>query len=118
MAEKEKSADGFKFNQPTIVALLYLGSFLTGVSGLVGVVLAFVWRGEGGSGWETSHYTFHIYTFVIGLVASLIAFVLLFVFIGALLYPLIAIWVIVRTVVAMLAAQKEEPIKNPKTMFL
>lgn len=114
----ENSAEGFKFNQPTIIALLYLGSFLTGVSGLVGIVLAFIWRGEGGSDWEASHYTFHIYTFVVSIIASVIAFVLLFVLIGAFLFPLIAIWVIVRTVVALLAAQKEQPMPNPTSLFL
>lgn len=113
-----KAQSGFQFNQPTIIALLYLASFVTGVTGIVGVVLAFVWKGEAGSGWEASHYTFHIYTFVIGLIAGFIASILTFVFIGFLLFPLIAIWFIIRSVMALLAAQKEQPMPNPTTLFI
>ena len=39
---EQTSNTGFEFNQPTIISLLYLGSFVTGISGLVGVVLAHV----------------------------------------------------------------------------
>lgn len=34
------AAAGFEFNRPTIVALRYLGSAITGISGLVGLILA------------------------------------------------------------------------------
>ncbi len=33
---------GFEFNRPTIVSLLYLGSFITGITAIIGVVLAYV----------------------------------------------------------------------------
>ncbi|MEM6267733.1 MAG: hypothetical protein AAF707_09425 [Pseudomonadota bacterium] len=108
---------GFDFNQPTIISLLYLGSFVTGVSGLVGIVLAHVWQGESKGGWEESHFTYLITTFWVGFVASIIAFVLLFVLIGALLYPLIAIWVGVRSVFSLIRAQKQEPMPDPKTLL-
>ena len=37
---------GFDFNQPTIVSLCFLASFFTGITGLVGIVLAHVWQGD------------------------------------------------------------------------
>jgi len=40
---------GFEFNHPTIISLLYLASCITGVTAIVGVVLAYVWRGEAGA---------------------------------------------------------------------
>ncbi len=35
---------GFDLNHPTIISLLYLGSFITGITGIVGIVLAYIWR--------------------------------------------------------------------------
>lgn len=35
-------ASGFELNNPTIISLLYLASFVVGVTGIIGVVLAFV----------------------------------------------------------------------------
>lgn len=37
---------GFDFNYPTIVAILYIASFIVGVTGLIGVILCYIWRGE------------------------------------------------------------------------
>ena len=45
---------GFDFNRPTIIALLYLASFLTGITGLVGLILAYVWKSEPGDEWARS----------------------------------------------------------------
>jgi len=113
-----KADSGFKFNQPTIIALLYLASFVTGLTGLVGVVLAFIWKGEGGKGWEASHYSFHIRTFVFGLIGIVAGVVLSIILIGYLILLAVTVWTVVRSVVALLAAQKENPIPDPKTLFI
>ncbi|MEE4199687.1 DUF4870 family protein [Erythrobacter sp.] len=107
---------GFDFNQPTIIALCYLGSFVTGISGLVGIVLAHVWQGENREGWAASHFTYLIRTFWIGFAASLVALVLSFVLIGFLLYPIIAVWVGIRSVMSLIKAQRREPIADPNTL--
>ncbi len=39
-------AGGFDLNRPTIINLLYIASFITGITGIIGVVLAYVWKGE------------------------------------------------------------------------
>lgn len=108
---------GFDLNQPTIISLLYLASFVTGVTGLIGIVLAHVWQGENKEAWAASHFTYMIRTFWFGFVASIIAFVLLIVFIGALLFPVIAIWVGVRSVMSLIKAQKREPMPDPETLL-
>jgi len=108
---------GFDLNQPTIISLLYLGSFITGVSGLVGIVLAHVWQGENQDNWAASHFTYLIRTFWIGFIASIIAAVLTFVLIGLILLPLIAIWVGVRSVMSLIKAQKQEPMPDPATLL-
>ncbi|MEL7198126.1 MAG: hypothetical protein AAGL10_07400 [Pseudomonadota bacterium] len=108
---------GFDFNQPTIISLLYLGSFVTGISGLIGIVLAHVWQGENGDDWAASHFTYLITTFWVGFAASIIASILTFVLIGLLLFPLIFIWVGVRSVMSLIKAQRQEPMPDPKTLL-
>ncbi|WP_404480154.1 DUF4870 family protein [Novosphingobium sp. BL-52-GroH] len=106
-------ASGFEFNNPTIVNLLYLASYLTGITGIVGVVLAYVWRGEPKEQWEVSHYEYAIKTFWIFLVGTVVGFVLLVALIGFLILPAVAVLVIVRCVLSLLNAQKHAPMPNP-----
>lgn len=40
------AGSGFDLNQPTIISLLYLSAFVLGVTAIVGVVLAYVWRDQ------------------------------------------------------------------------
>lgn len=106
---------GFDFNYPTIVALLYLGSFLLGITGLVGVVLAYVWKGEARPAWEASHFQYLINTFWIGFVGSIIGFVLMFVLIGIPILLAVMALFVVRSVLSLVRAQKQEPMPNPGT---
>ena len=106
----------FDLNRPTIISLLYLASYVTGITGLVGIVLAHVWRSESQEPWMGSHYTYLIRTFWFGLIASIIAGLLSFILIGLLLFPLIAVWVGVRSVLSMVKAQRHEPMPDPETL--
>jgi len=106
---------GFDFNRPTIIALLYLLSGLTGITGIVGIVLAFVWKGEPHAEWEESHYQYLINTFWLGLAGSVIGFLLLIVLIGALVLLAVAVLVVVRCVLSLIKAQKQQPMPNPGT---
>lgn len=106
---------GFDLNYPTIVSLLYLSSFLLGVTAIVGVVLAYVWKGEAREAWEASHYEYLINTFWIGLVGSIVSFILIFILIGIPLMLAVMALVIVRSVLSLIRAQKHEPMPNPGT---
>ena len=110
-------AGGFDFNQPTIISLLFLGSYVTGLTGLVGIVLAHVWQSDNQEEWAASHFTYLIRTFWIGFAAFFVAGVLSIVLIGFLLMPLIAIWVGVRSVMSLIRAQKREPLPEPNTLL-
>lgn len=109
---------GFEFNNPTIISLLYLASFITGITAVIGVVLAFAWRGEPRADWEASHYQYLINTFWIGLVGSIVGFLLLIVAIGLLVWAAAAVLVIVRSVMSLLNAQKHMPMPNPSTWLV
>lgn len=109
------SGAGFDFNQPTIISLLYLSSFILGVTAIVGVVLAYVWKGEAKQEWEISHYQYLINTFWIGFVGSIVSVLLMIVLIGFLLIFAVAALVVVRCVLSLINAQKREPMPNPGT---
>jgi len=110
---------GFDFNKPTIVALLYLaGTLLTGGAvTLIGLVLAYVWKEDVDAPWMRSHMSFHIRTFwysaafiVVGIVTAVLG-------IGLLILALVGLYVIVRSVLALLEAQKARAVPNPTAIF-
>ena len=105
----------FDLNRPTIVSLLYLSSFLLGITVIIGVILAYVWKGEPHADWEDSHYAYLIRTFWIGLIGSVISFILMIVLIGFLTWIAVAVLVIVRSVLSLINAQKQAPMPNPET---
>ncbi len=116
--QSQGPSSGFDFNYPTIISILYLLSFVTGVTGIIGVILAYVWRGENASGWEASHYTYHIRTFWFGLLGSVVGFLLMIVLIGIPILFAISVWVIIRSVVALLKAQRQEAIADPQSLWI
>ncbi len=105
----------FQMNRPTIISLLYLASFITGITGLVGVILAFVWKGEPQADWERSHYQYLINTFWIGFFGSIVSVLLMVVLIGFLLICAVVVLVVVRSVLSLINAQKRVPMPNPGT---
>lgn len=107
-------AGGFDLNRPTIISLLYLGGFITGISGLVGLVLAFVWRGDGqAQPWEDSHYQYLINTFWIGLAGSVVGLILAIILIGFFIWLAVGALFVMRCVMSLINAQKREPMPNP-----
>ncbi len=111
------ASGGFDFNRPTIVGLLYLGSYFTGISGIIGIVLAYVWRGETSEPWEATHYTYHIRTFWLSVVAAFIGVLTLIVGIGFIILGLIGIWALIRIILSLVNAQKRAAMPNPETLF-
>lgn len=110
-------AASFDFNQPTIISLLYLSSFFLGITAIVGVVLAYVWKDEPRGEWEASHYQYLINTFWIGLIGGIVGAILLIVLIGLLILPLVFVLVVVRCVLSLINAQKKRPMPNPGTLL-
>ena len=111
-------AGGFDLNHPTIISLLYLSSFILGVTGLVGIVLAYVWRGDRPEAWEESHFTYLIRTFWFGLLGSVVGVVLSIILIGIPILLATAVWVIIRSVLSLVKAQRQEPMPDPETMWI
>lgn len=100
-----------------VIYILYLAGLIIGVSGIVGIVLAYVNRGKAG-GFVESHYTFLIRTFWIGLLYALISVVLMMLVVGFLLMFVVAVWFIARCVLGLQALQRGEPVRNPQSWLL
>jgi uncharacterized membrane protein len=121
MANEPATTNDFQMNRPTIISLLYVGSFLAGVTSIIGVILSYVWKNEPHEAWEDSHYRYHIRTFWMGFVWSLVALVgsIVTLFLLAwVLFPLVALWFAARAVKSLLAAQKQEPVANVETWLV
>ena len=61
------ASTGFRFNGPTLISGLYLATYFTVFTALVGVILAYVWRRHAAQEWERTHYRYLIRTFWIGI---------------------------------------------------
>jgi uncharacterized membrane protein len=112
MNQPVPSSTGFDLNRPTVVALLYLASFVVGITSLIGVILAFIWKGERPGDWTESHFTYLINTFWIGLAGGIVGVILTFILIGIPLLLAVAVLVIVRSIKSLLAAQNRQPMPN------
>jgi len=100
-----------------VVYILYIASMFLPFLLLVGIVIAYINRGKAG-GWVDTHYTWLIRTFWIGLLFIAVSIILAIVAVGLLLMVVMPIWVIVRCVVGLQAANREEPIKNPESWLV
>jgi uncharacterized membrane protein len=76
---------------------LYLASFVLGITMLVGVVIAYIYQGNGPQ-WLDEHYRYQIRTFWIGLLYGFISLLLLAFLIGIPMLIALAIWLIVRCI--------------------
>jgi uncharacterized membrane protein len=97
-----------------VVYLLYCGGYFTGISALIGVIIAHV-KVDDTDPVLQSHYRFQIRTFWIGLLYLAIGMLLFVVLIGI---PILAwwfIWSLIRIVKGILLVTEHKPIANPKS---
>ncbi|WP_371373062.1 DUF4870 family protein [Thalassotalea aquiviva] len=105
--------------EPTIgaaklVYVLYVAGLFFGITGLVGVIIAYINKSEAPE-WLKSHYQFQIRTFWIGAVFMIVATLLTLVLIGWLLWLFWIIWLVVRCVKGYQALDADLPVANVKT---
>jgi len=96
------------------VYILYLLGYLTGITALIGVVIAYLQSGSSDSAVK-SHYTFQIRTFWIGLPYLFGGLLLLHFGVGALILLWWFVWSLVRTTKGLLALNRNEAIANPES---
>ncbi|QNI03645.1 DUF4870 domain-containing protein [Halomonas sp. SH5A2] len=100
-----------------VVYALYLASFILGFTSIVGVVIAYVYKGKGPE-WLDEHYRYQIRTFWIGLVYGFLCLVLAIIGIGFLLMLALAVWLIVRCVKGFKGLQEQRAPSNVNTWLI
>lgn len=99
---------------PLIIYILYLAAFVVGITALIGVIMAYVQKGNS-SAFIESHYQFQIRTFWMSLVGWIVGILLTFVFIGIIVLILVAIWYIIRCVKGIMWLQNGEAVPDPQS---
>tara|TARA_R110000787_G_scaffold28182_1_gene77056 strand:- start:14858 stop:15214 length:357 start_codon:yes stop_codon:yes gene_type:complete len=95
-----------------LIYILYLVGIVIGVTPIIGVIMAYIGKGQGDPVLE-SHYNNQINIFWKALLYSLIGAVLTVVLIGILILLAALIWYIVRCIKGMQALSAGQPIENP-----
>lgn len=99
-------------NMPMITYVLYLVGLLIGPATLVGLIMAYVAKGDAPE-WAQTHYRWLIRTFWISLVWGVIGVVTAFLVIGYVILLVGVVWYLVRVIRGFVAMQKKQPIANP-----
>jgi uncharacterized membrane protein len=95
-----------------IVYILYFVAYFTGLTAIIGVIIAHVQVGSAEPVLAT-HYRFQIRTFWIGLLYGIIGVALSWILIGFLVLLWLFVWSLIRNVKGVLALNENRPIPNP-----
>ncbi|MBA6346577.1 hypothetical protein [Colwellia sp. BRX8-9] len=99
-----------------IVYILYMVGLIFGITGIIGVVMAYINRDEAPK-WLKTHYQFQIRTFWIGALFIFLGSVLSVILIGWFVLLFWMVWLIIRSVKGMKALDQEKAIDNPTGWF-
>ena len=95
-----------------VIYALYLASFFLGFTSLIGVIIAYVYKGPA---WLDEHYRYQIRTFWIGLLYGVVFSILTLVVIGFPLLLALAVWLIIRCVKGFKGLQEKRAPSNVDT---
>ena len=99
-----------------IIYILYLVGIVTGVSTLIGVIIAYVKRDDMANTPYADHITYLIRTFWIFFIGSFIGVVTSFLLIGMLILPLVFVWYAYRCIAGFIKFNDRKPI-DPLNWF-
>lgn len=100
-----------------VIYALYLASFILGFTSIIGVVIAYVYKGKGPT-WLDEHYRYQIRTFWIGLVYGTLFSLLTLILIGFPLLLALAVWLIIRCVKGFKGLQEKRAPSNIDTWLI
>ncbi|MCA0200631.1 MAG: hypothetical protein LCH56_07280 [Proteobacteria bacterium] len=113
-AQLTKSAEPLTW--PIVVYVLYLVSYLVGITAIAGIIIAHV-KQEDADPVALTHFRYQTRTFWYCLLGGLIGAVLLLVLIGWLVLIAVGIWMLIRVIKGLLYALDRKPIPNPTTLL-
>ena len=95
-----------------IVYILYLAAYFTGITAVIGVIIAHLKVGSADALLST-HYRFQLRTFWIGLFYIVIGTILTIAVVGVAVLFWWLVWSLVRNIKGLLALNENQPIANP-----
>ena len=109
--------------RPTVVNVKliyagYLASLAMPFLAIIAALFAYQSAKQNPPAWLATHYTYQLRTFWIGLAANLIAWALSFLGVGLLLFPLIAVWLVARSVKGLIRIARQHEIEEPNSYFV
>lgn len=109
--------------RPTVVNVKliyagYLASLAMPFLAIIAALFAYQSAKQNPPAWLATHYTYQMRTFWIGLGANLIAWALSFLGVGLLLFPLIAVWLVSRSVKGLIRIARQHEIEDPNSYFV
>lgn len=99
-----------------IIYILLIASTIFGITGIIGLIMAYVYRDDTGD-WLQTHYRFQIRTYWIGLLYTAIGVITLTINIGFLVLLFTFVWVIIRCTKGMKQLDSGQPVKNLESWF-
>ncbi|MBA6293275.1 hypothetical protein H4J58_12025 [Colwellia sp. MB3u-70] len=99
-----------------LVYILYMAGLLFGITGIVGVVMAYINKDDAPA-WLKTHYQFQIRTFWIGALYIFLGSILSLILIGYFVILFWVVWLIIRSVKGIKALDAEVAVENPKSWF-
>lgn len=103
---------------PIVVYVLHLAGMVTGgLTSLVAVVIAYVYRGNG-PGWLDEHYRYQIRTFWMALLYFGISGLLTLILVGFLTWLVAVVWLVIRCVKGLKALNERRPPHNVDTWWV
>lgn len=112
----DNASEGKDGVMPTIIYVLYLAAAFTGVPWLIGLILAYVSRGEAGDV-SYSHYQYQIRTFWLGLLYVIIGGLTMVVGVGFFICLFTWLWAIVRSFKGLGWYNDGVEVPNPRTLL-
>ncbi|MDO7083513.1 hypothetical protein WNY51_05220 [Pseudocolwellia sp. AS88] len=100
-------------NSAKMVYILYLVGLFFGITGIIGVVMAYINK-EGSPEWLKTHYQFQIRTFWIGALYLVLGSILSLVIVGWFVLLFWVVWLIIRSVKGMKALDANRAVEDPE----
>jgi uncharacterized membrane protein len=98
------------------VYILYLVGFVTGLTAIIGVIIASL-QSERTDPMSQTHFQFQIRTFWIGLLYFFVGMLTVHIGIGAVILLWWVVWTLIRCVRGLLALNAGEPISGPRSWW-
>lgn len=92
------SIDSSDRTMPMAVYICYAVSFLYGITMLIGVIIAYVYRGDAEGKWYQSHFNYQTSIFWKSLIGFLLGIVTIFFGVGVVILIATYVWVIIKVV--------------------